>query len=163
MKTLLLLRHAKSSRDDLSLRDFDRPLNDRGKHDAKLIGRHLRNRKIIVNVVVCSPAKRARSTAERVLDAAGLSNEVVFDERIYEASTHELLRIVSEIDSAYGVALLVGHNPGFEDLLACLTGRTASMPTASLAFIKLDIDTWGDIAPRSGELHWFVTPKDLSE
>src|SRR5580765_4432158 len=161
MKKLFLLRHAKSSRDDPSLKDFDRPLNDRGKDDAKRIGRYLSKKRIAVSVVVSSPAKRARRTAEIVLEAAGLSNEPVFDERIYEANTKQLLKVISEIESIHESALLVGHNPGFEDLLARLTDRAAGMPTASLAAIELDLDNWRDIAPRSGELSWLITPKDL--
>lgn len=161
MKTLLLLRHAKSSRDDPTLRDFDRPLNDRGKNDAKLIGQYLGKKKIAVSVVVSSPAKRARRTAEIVLQAAGLTNEIMFDERIYEASPRQLLRVVSEIGSTNESALLVGHNPGFEDLLTSLTDRSGGMPTASLASIELDVNNWNDIAARCGELSWFITPKDL--
>ena len=161
MKTLFLLRHAKSSRDDPGLRDFDRPLNDRGKDDAKLIGHYLSKRKIAMSVVVSSPAKRARKTAAIVLQTADLLNEVVFDERIYEASTQQLLKVVSEIESTHESALLVGHNPGFEELLTCLTDRAGRMPTASLAAIELDLNSWRDIAPRSGELSWLITPKDL--
>jgi len=161
MKTLFLLRHAKSSRDDLSLRDFDRQLNDRGKDDARLMGRYLSKKKISASVVVSSPAKRARRTAEIVLEAAGLTNEISFDERIYEASVSQLLKVISEIESTHDSALLVGHNPGFEELLICLTDRAGRMPTASMASIELDINNWRDIAPRSGELSWFITPKDL--
>lgn len=161
MKTLLLLRHAKSSRDDPTLRDFDRPLNDRGKSDARLIGHYLRKKKIVVNAIVSSPAKRARRTAEIIVQTAGLTNEIGFDERIYEAGPQQLLRVVSEIESPHDSALLVGHNPGFEDLLTSLTDRTGRMPTASLAAIELDINNWSDIAPRCGELSWFITPKDL--
>ena len=161
MKTLLLLRHAKSSRDDPRLSDFDRPLNDRGKDDAKLVGRYLRKQKIKIDVIVTSPARRARRTAERVLEAAGLANQLVFDERIYEASAAQLLKVISEIDVTADVAFFIGHNPGFEDLLTCLTDRAGSMPTASLACISLDIKEWRDVAPRCGELRWFITPKDL--
>jgi phosphohistidine phosphatase len=161
MKTLLLLRHAKSSRDDPGLRDFDRPLNDRGKSDAKLIGDYFGKKKIAVNAIVSSPAKRAQRTAEIFAQAAGLTNEIGFDERIYEASTQQLLRVVSDIESTHESVLLVGHNPGFEDLLTSLTDRTGRMPTASLASIELDINNWDEIAPRCGELSWFITPKDL--
>src|SRR4051812_4808073 len=161
MKTLLLLRHAKSSRDDPSASDFDRPLNDRGKDDAKLVGRYLLKSKIKIDVIVTSPARRARRTAELVLEAAVLANQLVFDERIYEASVAQLLKIISEIDVTADVALLIGHNPGFEDLLACLTDRVGPMATASLACISLDTNGWRDVAPRCGELLWLITPKDL--
>ena len=161
MKTLLLLRHAKSSRDDPRLSDFDRPLNDRGKDDAKLVGRYLGKQEIKIDVIVSSPARRARRTAERVLEAAGLANQLVSDERIYEASVAQLLKVISEIEVTAGVALLIGHNPGFEDLLTRLTDRAGSMATASLACISLDVTEWRDVAPRCGELRWFITPKDL--
>jgi phosphohistidine phosphatase len=161
MKTLLLLRHAKSSRDDPALRDFDRPLNDRGKDDAKLIGRYLQNQQLILDGVISSPAKRARRTTEIFLKSAGVSLEPALDERIYEAGLPQLLTVVLEINPRYEVALLVGHNPGFEDLLGSLTGQTARMPTAALACIDLSIDDWRDVHPRSGKLRWFVSPKQL--
>jgi len=161
MKTLLLLRHAKSSRDDASLRDFDRPLNERGKDDAKLMGGFVRGENLTADVVVSSPAKRARQTTELLLNAAKLSNEPIFEERIYEAGLQQLLRVLSEIDSAHTVAILIGHNPGFEELVVSLTGQTARMPTAALVCIELSIGDWRDVHPRSGKLRWFVTPKEL--
>lgn len=161
MKTLLLLRHARASRDDLTLRDFDRPLNDRGERDARLIGQWIKKKKIAVGIAVSSPAKRALHTAEIVLQAAGFTNEITFNERIYEASLHQLLKVVSEIQSSYVSALLVGHNPGFEELLSSLTDRGGHMPTASLWAIELDINNWNDVAPRSGELSWYIAPKQL--
>jgi len=161
MKTLLILRHAKSSRDDPSLRDFDRPLNERGKDDAKLMGGFVRGENLITDVVISSPAKRARQTTKLFLNAAKLSNEPTFEERIYEAGLPQLLLVLSEIDSSHAVAILIGHNPGFEELLASLTGQTARMPTAALACIDLSIGDWRDVHPRSGKLRWFVTPKEL--
>jgi phosphohistidine phosphatase len=161
MKTLLLLRHAKSSRDDPSLRDFDRPLNERGKDDAKRMGRFLRGEKLTVDVVISSPAKRARRTTELFLNAAKLSNEPTLDDSIYEAGLPELLRVLSDIDSSHTVAILIGHNPGFEELLVSLTGQTARMPTAALACIDLSIGEWRDVHPRSGKVRWLVTPKEL--
>src|ERR1043165_2034510 len=130
MKTLLLLRHAKSSRDDALLRDFDRPLNDRGQDDAKLIGRYLQEKEFVVDCVISSPAKRARRTAEIFLKAAGVSLDPILDERIYEAGRQQLLTVVSEIDPTHNVVLLIGHNPGFEDLVEWLTGQFPRLPTA---------------------------------
>ena len=124
MKNLLLLRHAKSSRDDPGLPDFDRPLNDRGKSDAKLMGRFMHEKGIRPEVIVCSPAKRARRTAELVLKAAELSLTPVYDERIYEAEAQNLLQVISEIEPSVSLAMLVGHNPGFEELFHALTGET---------------------------------------
>ena len=163
MKTLLLLRHAKSSKDDPALRDFDRPLNDRGKDDAKLIGRFMRERSISPELLISSPAKRAQRTAELVMKAAGLTINVAFDERIYEADVHRLLVLVSQIEPAMNDVLLVGHNPGFEDLVEALTGRPARLPTASLAQIDLAVEEWNKVRAGAGKLKWLVTPKDLKK
>src|SRR5215510_11215253 len=116
MKTLLLLRHGKSSRDDPALDDFDRPLNERGVGDAKLSGKYARRQKVKPDLVLSSPATRARDTAELFIAAAGLKNTLAYDERIYEASARSLLQVISEFDDSYESVLLVGHNPGFEDL-----------------------------------------------
>ncbi|HMH43066.1 MAG TPA: histidine phosphatase family protein [Pyrinomonadaceae bacterium] len=163
MKTLLLLRHAKSSKDDTALRDFDRPLNDRGKDDTKLIGRFMRESDISPDAVISSPAKRARTTTELVLKSAGLNIDVSLDERIYEADVHRLLAVVSQIEPTGNVVMLVGHNPGFEDLVEALTGRTTRMPTASLAQIDLVVEEWNKVRAGSGKLKWLVTPKDLKK
>lgn len=95
MRTLYLLRHAKSSWNDSSLRDFERPLKERGREAAELIGKHLASEKLRDLLVVCSPAVRARETAEIVLKSSGLRAEERFDERIYEASLRDLLQVVS--------------------------------------------------------------------
>ncbi|HEV3470971.1 MAG TPA: histidine phosphatase family protein [Pyrinomonadaceae bacterium] len=161
MKSLLLLRHAKSSWDDPRLADFDRPLNDRGRRAAPLVGRHMRERKIRPDLVVCSPAERARRTIALVAEAAGLSAPVRFDERVYEATAAGLLEVVSQVEDAAGEVLLVGHNPGMEELLELLTGEARRMPTAALARVRLDIDNWSQLRPRAGRLEWHVKPKEL--
>ena len=161
MKTLILLRHAKASRDDPSLKDFDRPLNHRGEDDAKLMGRYLRNEKLVVDAVVSSPAKRALTTTELFLKAADISLEPALEDRIYEAGLPQLLRIVSEMKSAHQTVLLIGHNPGFEELAESLTGQYIRLPTAALAVIDLSVDRWSDARPRSGKLRALVTPKEL--
>ena len=161
MKTLFLLRHAKSSRDDPTLRDFDRPLNDRGKDDAKLMGRHLRDQQIVPDAAISSPAKRARQTTEIFLKAADVALAASFDERIYEAGVEQLLAVVSEIDQSQNIVLLIGHNPGFEDFAESLTGQYSRLPTATLAGIELSVEQWRDVRPRSGKLRLLVTPKEL--
>src|SRR5216684_7088 len=116
MKTLLLLRHAKSSWKDTSLRDFDRPLNNRGIEAAQLIGKYTHQKKIQTELAISSPAERARQTAELVMKSARLKAELRFDERIYEASVARLLEVVSQIEDSANTVILVGHNPGFEGL-----------------------------------------------
>ena len=125
------------------------------------MGSFLRRQNIAVDIVVSSPAKRARRTTEIFLSAAKMADAAAFDERIYEATPPHLLRVISEIEAGHSVALLIGHNPGFEELLEYLTGRLVRMPTAALACIDLDVDDWRNIRPQAGELRWLQTPKEL--
>ena len=159
MRTLYLLRHAKSSWSDSSLRDFDRPLNDRGRESAGLIGKQLAAEKLIDPLLICSPAVRTRETAELVLKNANVHAEERFDERIYEASLRDLLQVVSEIPDDEQVVIMIGHNPGFEELLAFLTGEARRMPTCALAKIKLEAASWKDLKAGEGRLATFLTPK----
>jgi len=161
MKTLYLLRHAKSSWDDPSLKDFDRPLNKRGQKAAPKIARLIRKRKLQPELVVSSPAVRASQTTELVREAAGMTAPVRFEAEIYEATPHRLLKLIQGIDDQMNSAMLVGHNPGFEELVAALTGESKRMPTAALACIELDVQRWSEVAPGSGKLSWLVRPKDL--
>ncbi len=161
MKTLLLLRHAKSSWKDTSVKDFDRPLNQRGLKAAPAIGRLIRKRKLQPDLVLSSPAERARQTTQLVLEAAGLKTEVRYDERIYEASAARLFEIVSQIDEEAGMVMMVGHNPGFEELLEALTADARSLSTAALACIELDIEKWSKVKAGENQLAWLVKPKEL--
>ena len=162
MRTLYLLRHAKSSWKDVSLSDFERPLKRRGREAAQLVGERLAQEKLKNPLLICSPAVRTRETAELVLKSAKLRVEERWDQRIYEASLRDLLEVVGEIPDDKTVVILIGHNPGFEELLAFLTGESQRMPTAALAKIKFDV-SWKDIAASSGKLDWFTTPKELSD
>ena len=163
MKTLYLLRHAKSSWKDASLQDFDRPLNRRGKEAAPLVGRFIRRRKLRVDLILSSPAARARQTAALVKEAAGLQADLLFDERIYEAGAAALLEVVTQAAEAADALMLVGHNPGTEELLTFLTGEERRMPTAALACVALDVEKWGKARTRAGRLEWLVRPKGLAE
>src|SRR3954467_4730312 len=140
MKTLLLLRHAKSSWKEPNLSDFERPLNKRGLKTAPLMGRFLRRKKLKPDLIVSSPAERARQTTALVIEAMRLDVELKHDERIYEASVARLLEVISQIAESANLLLLVGHNPGLEELLEILTGEARQFSTAALAQITLDID-----------------------
>jgi phosphohistidine phosphatase len=163
MRTLYLLRHAKSSWKDVTLPDFDRPLKDRGRKAAKQIGRYLTRAKLSDPLVLCSPAARTRETADIVLKHANLRVEVRFEERIYEASLRDLVQIVSEIPDDKQDVIMIGHNPGFEELLAYLTGEGRRMPTAALGKINFEVESWKDIREDQGNLEWFVIPRELEE
>lgn len=170
MLSLTLLRHAKSSWDDPVERDFDRPLNGRGRRAAARIGRYLRDEGLAYDRVVASPALRVRQTLEGVEDGLGHALDPFFDQRIYMAAAATLL----ELAQMHGVGakrlLLVGHNPGLEDLVFLLTPKDGSplraevevkYPTATLAELAFDGDDWGALAAATARLTRFVRPRDL--
>lgn len=161
MKRLYVLRHAKSSWDDASLADYDRPLNARGLETAPFMGRLMRERGYVPDAVISSPAKRARETARLASEAAGVRSPILFDERIYEASPQTLVKVLSTVDDKAGTATVVGHNPGMEGLIRFLTGETAAMPTAALAVIDLDVENWSEIDHLSGKLVEVLRPKEV--
>lgn len=162
MKALYLLRHAKSSWKETGLRDFDRPLNNRGREAAPLVGRFIRKGRLRIDVVLSSPATRARQTAALVKESAGLSAEPLYDERIYEADAGRLLEVVRQAAASADALMLVGHNPGMEELVELLTGERREMPTAALACISLDVEKWGKVRAGAGRLEWLVRPKELA-
>ena len=160
MKTLYVLRHAKSSWENNELADFDRPLNDRGKTAAPFVGEIMKANRFEPQLILASPAVRARETARLVKDSAGLSAEIKHNERIYEASTLTLRNIAASIDDRFDSAMLVGHNPGIEGFVRSLTGKSEPMPTAALAVIDLDISGWEQISDVPGKLRRVIRPKD---
>jgi len=162
MKTLFLLRHAKSSWNDPTLEDFDRPLNGRGRVAAKSIGGFIRKQNEKVDLVLSSPAVRARETIEIVMKAVGVPLELRYDQRIYEAGPLRLLEVIVQIEKNKSRVLLVGHNPGMEELLQVLTGRTEHMATGALAKISLDARKWSESLAEKGSLEWLVKPKELA-
>ena len=161
MRTLYLLRHAKSSWKDASLRDIDRPLNKRGREATEVVGERLRAEKLKDPFVICSPAVRTRETSELVFDSAKLKVAEHFDQRIYEASLRDLLEVISETPESEKVAILIGHNPGCEELLSFLTGESRHVPTCALA--KITIEDWKNVKSGEGSLEWFLTPKELAD
>ncbi len=160
MKTLFVLRHAKSSWDFPDLSDFQRPLNDRGRKAAPFMGELMRSRNLVPDLILSSSALRAKQTAMLVREAARFENEIEFTEKIYEASSHKLLYLVNEIDDKYNSAMLVGHNPGFEGIVRILSGEYQRMPTAALAVIDLKIESWSAAEPDCGILRDLFIPKE---
>jgi phosphohistidine phosphatase len=161
MKRLFVMRHAKSSWNDANLADFDRPLNDRGLEAAPFMGRLMARRKFTPDVILSSPAKRARQTAELVKESAGWNAEVRFNDAIYEASPITLSRVVADLPNDVSSVMVVGHNPGMEGFIRVLTGRIEAMSTAALAVIDLAIDEWSQIGAGTGRLVEVIRPKEL--
>lgn len=159
MKKLFLLRHAKSSWDDAALADIDRPLNERGKLAAPFMGGLMRRLDLIPDLILTSPAKRARGTAKLVKEAGAFEVMIVTDERIYEASPNNLHQIVSEITDQNNSVVLVGHNPGIEGFVRFLTGKVEPMPTAALAVIDLAVEHWSEVGEGCGTVVKIHRPK----
>lgn len=160
MKTLFLVRHAKSSWKELDLADFDRPLNERGRRAAPFMGRLLKDRGLAPELIISSPARRARRTAKLVKEGGSFASDIVYDDRIYEASPNTLLHVAGEVGDSIRSMMLVGHNPGMEGAIRFLTGRIEPMPTAAVAVIDLEIESWKDIGSDCGVLHAIYRPRD---
>ena len=143
MKILMLLRHAKSSWKDDTLTDHERPLNKRGIKTAPMMGHLIRDQELIPDLITSSTAVRARTTAEATAEACGYPGELALTDELYLATAGEILSYAQErTDETLGRILLVGHNPGMEDLVSTLAGRREPFPTAALAVFELDIDHW---------------------
>ena len=145
MKTLLVLRHAKSSRNDPALDDHERPLNKRGQRDAPRMGELVREYGLIPDVVISSDAVRARLTAEAVAEAARYAGEILLDPHLYMACPADILSLLPMVRENAETVMIVGHNPGLEKLIKQLTGEWHDLPTATLAQIRLPIDQWRDL------------------
>ncbi len=160
-KHLYLVRHAKSSWTDMSLSDFDRPLNTRGLRDAPEMGRRLKVKGISPDTIVCSPARRTRQTLELILaELGGTMDAVLFDENIYEASAEALLQILQSLPDDCSSAMLVGHNPSIGWLAQELSdSRIDRMPTCAIAAIELETGRWNEISTCAARLIDFDYPK----
>lgn len=168
MKTLTLLRHAKSGWDDPVARDFDRPLNPKGQRAAMAMGKNLRALGLAFDHVAASPAVRVVETLEQVACGYGGDFAPAWDPRLYLASVPMLLDLVHAFPEGAESALIVGHNPGLEELVLDLVAESAlrdrveiKFPTASLAEMRFDVDRWDAVEPGSGELLRFIRPRDL--
>ncbi len=161
MKTLFILRHAKSSWENTDLSDFERPLNGRGLEAAPLMGGVMKKTQFQPEIILSSPARRAVQTAEIIRETAQIESKIKFDERIYEASPARLLEVISEQADKTESVMLVGHNPGLEGLVKFLTGKVQPMPTAALAVIDLEINKWSEINSSVGNLRTLISPKEV--
>lgn len=168
MKTLTLLRHAKSGWDDPVARDFDRPLNPKGQRAAAMMGRHLKAEGLEFDHVVASPAARVVETLAQVATGYGSDLAPHWDQRLYLASAATLLDVIHELPAGADRVLFSGHNPGLEELVLLLCADNAlrdsvavKFPTASLAEMRFDVADWRDVKPGKAELLRFTRPRDL--
>ena len=161
-KTLIIMRHAKSSWDDPDLADYDRPLNERGLRDAPRMAQWLSDTELIPDQVITSAACRASQTASIVANELALESDILETRDLYLSGYDTYLEQVSYLPNYVETVLVIGHNPTMESLVYLLSGESVSMPTAAIAVIQLPIDTWSDqVTAASANLVKHVFPKSL--
>jgi phosphohistidine phosphatase len=164
MKTLLILRHAKSSWAEPTLADHDRPLNHRGRRDAPRMGRLIKHEGLVPDLIVSSTALRAHTTATEVANACGYGGEIEQTEFLYHAYPDDYIQFLCGVPDEHDSVMVVGHNPCLEDLVEALSGEHQTMPTATLAHLVLEIDCWSELTLRvSGRLRNIWRPKETFE
>ena len=168
MKTLLILRHAKSSWEDIGRGDHYRPLAPRGRRAAKKLAKHLRRQKVAPAMVLCSSATRARETLELVAPALGPPKKILIEEGLYAASADELLSRLRRIPDATESVMLIGHNPGLQDLALTLAANgpkrslvLEDFPTGALATLLIDVARWRDLVPGDADVVDYLVPREL--
>lgn len=160
MKTLLLIRHAKSDWDNI-LSDFDRPLNERGKHDAPIMAKRIKDRKIEIDAFVSSPAKRAKKTAELFMHEYDVKEKKLhFVPSLYEASSNDFYNAVFDLKDKYDTVAIFGHNPGITDFVNSLSCTSIdNMPTCSVYALKIKTKNWVDFKKADKDFLFFYYPK----
>lgn len=162
MKTLLILRHGKSSWKDSSLVDHDRPLKKRGKRDAPRMGELLREQGMVPDLILSSSAKRALNTAVLVADACGYEGEIDIRREFYPGDPDAYIEALWEAPDECQIVMVVGHNPGLEELLEVLTESFEFLPTAALAQVTLPVNYWHELSDETeGELVNLWLPRAL--
>jgi phosphohistidine phosphatase len=161
-KSLLVLRHAKSEWKDPDLEDHDRPLNERGRRDAGRMGRLLRDERLVPELIMTSTAQRARQTVERIVAASGYGGDVVTKRALYLAGPDTYVSALGALEDESRRVMVVGHNPGLEELVERLTGTATPMPTATLVEIALPVGHWRELNEEThGKLQGVWRPREL--
>lgn len=163
MKRLTLVRHAKSTWKNATLADIDRPLSGRGKRDAPLLGERLAALEVRPDIILSSPARRARKTAQLLAVAvSGTAERILFDQTLYEAGAGALLDRVRSLDETWQHVMLVGHNPGLTDFANLLTAvGIDNLPTCGVLVADLAVDSWREVAAGCGRTVHYVVPKEI--
>ena len=161
MKTLYLFRHAKSSWEDSSLGDFDRPLNERGKRDAPIMAERLLKKEVLPDLILSSSAKRAKKTAKKVAKGIGYpKKEIEYKRAIYDSDEDDLLKLIKQISDSYESLMLFGHNPEFTGFANDLADEAIdNIPTAGVVCIEFEVENWADIEIGKGNMVFFDYPK----
>ncbi len=164
MKSLLLMRHAKSSWKEKDLKDRKRPLSKRGKRNAPQMGELIKEKELLPQLILASSAVRSRQTAELLAETSGYGGDVHYLDEFYMAEADEYLDELRKLPNKLERVMIIGHNPGLESLLPLLTGRVESLPTAAIAYLMLPIERWKDLNKKTkAELVEVWRPKELEE
>jgi phosphohistidine phosphatase len=164
MKTLLLMRHAKSSWKHHDLDDIQRPLNKRGKKDAPMMGKLIRDKELVPQKILSSTAERARATAEAFIETSKYAGEVTFLDSFYLAEPQVYLDELHNLSDDTERVMVIGHNPGIEGVLQIVSGQVESLPTAAIAYLVLPIQKWSELTDETrGDLVELWRPHDLKE
>jgi phosphohistidine phosphatase len=168
MRTVILLRHAKSSWSDSTLSDIDRPLAPRGERAARRIAKYMRKKSMHPALVLCSPSVRTRQTLDAIEPSLGKSCLVELSPELYAATDGQLLERLQALPESVDSVMLIGHNPGLHDLAIVLASRSADLerlkekfPTGALAAFAVSSETWASLSPGDAELVDYVVPRQL--
>lgn len=160
MKTLYLARHAKSSWDHVDLKDFERPLNERGAVDAPAMGRVLKSMAVLPDLIVSSPALRATTTAMTIAEGIGYPGNVEINVRLYQSYTAGLWKLVKSLPDVYASVMLIGHNPSFTYFVnELIPDEIENIPTCGTVAIQFPVSEWKQVGRKSGRLVFFEYPK----
>lgn len=165
-KTILLMRHAKSSWDNPSLKDINRPLNNRGKSDAVVMAKWLKKQGLYPNQIFCSPALRTRQTVQPIQESLGFSDDSIsYEDSMYFSGEDAYLNLIHSASESSNVILLIGHNPMTENMVHLLVSLPAAKPikTAVVTHMTADTKKWIHIQHHTCQLNWIYGPKDLPE
>ena len=164
MKTLLLMRHGKSSWKDNDLSDHERPLKKRGRRDTKRIAQEIEKNDLYPHIILSSSAARAKETAEILMDTLEFENQILFSDQLYMAEPEDFIDVLSQLDDDNETVLVIGHNPGMEAFIQIIDGEIESLPTAGLGQLILVLDSWQDISlDTMGDLVGLWKPRDLRD
>lgn len=167
MKTLYIVRHAKSSWDEPDKADFDRKLNDRGKRDAPRMAKRIKERGIHPDLMISSPARRALSTCKRMAKVLEYSKEKIkTDQKLYHADDEDILQVIQQLNNKLGHVMTFGHNPGLTDFVNSLMNEERdidNVPTCGVVAFQFDIDSWSQLTWGIGKLLFFDYPKRLDD
>ena len=156
MKKIILIRHAKSAWDNPWLSDHDRPLAERGLHDAPIMAKRLKKRNIHIEIILSSTAKRAIETAKIIAEELDFPvSDIIVEENLYHASPNKILKYIHQQNDSKETMIVVGHNPGFNELIAYLGGKLDNLPTSGQFGFLVKSDHWSDLGPKTAEV-WFV-------